>query len=89
MIAGWLVLRAELRRRWRTWLMLALIAGLFAGAVQAAAAGARRTDAAYPSLVAWSHPPDALLYSFPGQSQTFGQFSMAAAAKSSISRGPT
>ena len=81
MIAGWLVLRAELRRRWRTWLMLALIAGLFAGAVQAAAAGARRTDAAYPSLVAWSHPPDALLYSFPGQSQTFGQFSMAAAAR--------
>src|SRR5215469_8554243 len=79
--AGWLVLRAEFRARWRTWLMLVLIAGLFAGAVQAAAAGARRTDAAYPSLVAWSHPPDALLYSFPGQSQTFGKFSMAAAAR--------
>ena len=79
--AGWLVLRAEFRRHWRTWLMLALIAGLFAGAVQAAAAGARRTDAAYPSLVAWSHPPDALLFSFPGQSQTFGKFSMAAAAR--------
>ena len=81
MVAGWLVLRAEFRRRWRTWLMLALIAGLFAGAVQAAAAGARRTDAAYPSLVAWSQPPDVLLYSFPGQSQTFGQFSMAAVAR--------
>jgi ABC-type lipoprotein release transport system permease subunit len=75
------VLRAEFRRRWRTWLMLALIAGLFAGAVQAAAAGARRTDAAYPSLVAWSQPPDVLLYSFPGQSQTFGRFSMAAVAR--------
>jgi hypothetical protein len=79
--AGWLVLRAEFRKRWRTWLMLALIAGLFAGAVQTAAAGARRTDAAYPSLVAWSHPPDGLLYSFPGQSQKFGHFSMAAAAR--------
>jgi len=79
--AGWLVLRAEFRRRWRTWLMLALIAGLFAGAVQAAAAGARRTDAAYPSLVAWSQPPDVLLYSFPGQSRTFGKFSMAAVAR--------
>jgi len=61
--------------------MLALIAGLFAGAVQVAAAGARRTDAAYSSLVAWSQPPDVLLYSFPGQSQTFGKFSMAAAAR--------
>ena len=79
--AGWLVLRAEFRRHWRTWLMLALIAGLFAGAVQAAAAGARRTDAAYPSLVAWSHPPDALLYPFPGQSQTFAKFPVAAVAR--------
>ena len=81
MVAGWLVLRAEVRRRWRTWLMLALIAGLFAGAVQVSAAGARRTDAAYPSLVAWSQPPDVLLFSFPGQSQTFGKFSMAAVAR--------
>src|SRR5215469_11334542 len=76
--AGWLVLRAEFRARWRTWLMLALIAGLFAGAVQAAAAGARRTDAAYPSLVAWSHPPDALLFAIPGQSRTFARFPLAA-----------
>jgi hypothetical protein len=79
--AGWLVLRAEVRRRWRTWLMLALIAGLFAGAVQAAAAGARRTDAAYPSLVAWSRPPDALVLSFQGQSQTFAKVSLAAAGR--------
>jgi hypothetical protein len=79
--AGWLVLRAEFRVRWRTWLTLCLIAGLFAGVVQAAAAGARRTDSAYPSLVVWSHPPDALLFSFPGQSGTFGKFSMAAVAR--------
>jgi hypothetical protein len=75
------VLRAEFRTRWRTWLMLALIAALFAGAVQAAAAGARRTDAAYPSLVAWSQPPDALVLSFPGQSRTFAKVSLAAAAR--------
>ena len=81
MAAGWLVLRAELRTRWRTWLMLALIAGVFAGAVQAAAAGARRTDSAYPALVTWSHAPDVLLFSFPWQSRTFGQFSLAAAAR--------
>ena len=48
MNAGWMFLRAELRRRWRAWLALALIVGAFAGVVEAAAAGARRTDAAYP-----------------------------------------
>ncbi len=67
--------RAELRRRWRAWLALALIVGAFAGVVEAAAAGARRTDAAYPSLLAWSRAPDLLVFSFPGRSQTFAQFS--------------
>jgi hypothetical protein len=81
MAAGWLVLRAEFRARWRTWLMLALIAGVFAGAVQAAAAGARRTDLAYPGLLAWSHAPDVLLFSFSGPSQTFGHFSLSSAAR--------
>ena len=60
------VFRAELRRRWRAWLALALIVGAFAGVVEAAAAGARRTDAAYPSLLAWSDAPDVLLFSFAG-----------------------
>ena len=72
--------RAELRRRWRAWLALALVAGAFAGVVEAAAAGARRTDAAYPSLQTWSDAPDLLLFSFPGTSQTFGQFSPRAVA---------
>jgi hypothetical protein len=60
MAAGWLCFRAELRRRWRAWLALALIVGAFAGVVEAAAAGARRTDAAYPGLLAWSDAPDVL-----------------------------
>jgi hypothetical protein len=81
MAAGWLVLRAEFRARWRTWLMLALITAMFAGAVEAAAAGARRTDSAYLSLLAWTDAPDVLLFSFPGRSQTFGQFSLSAAAR--------
>ena len=72
--------RAELRRRWRAWLALALVVGAFAGVVEAAAAGARRTDAAYPSLQAWSDAPDLLLFSFPGTSRTFGQFSPQAVA---------
>ena len=78
--AGWMFFRAELRRRWRAWLALALIVGAFAGAVEAAAAGARRTDAAYPSLLAWSDAPDVLLFSFPGASGTFAQFSPREAA---------
>jgi hypothetical protein len=45
MNAGWMFLRTELRRRWRSWLALALIVGAFAGAVEAAAAGARRVPA--------------------------------------------
>ena len=44
MAAVWIRLRAELRMRWRAWLVLALIAGLAGGAVTAIAAGARRTD---------------------------------------------
>lgn len=62
-----IVLRTGLRNRWRGWLGLALIIGLFGGAVEAAAAGARRTDSAYPQLVDWAHTPDVLIYSQPGQ----------------------
>lgn len=61
MTAVWLVVRAGLRARWRAWLALALVAGVLGGLVSAVAAGARRTDAAYPALVAWSRPPDDLI----------------------------
>ncbi len=54
----WLVVRAGLRARWRSWLVLAVLTGLAGGLVTAVAAGARRTDAAYPALVAWSAAPD-------------------------------
>jgi len=80
MNAGWMLLRAELRRRWRSWLALALIVGAFAGAVEAAAAGARRTDAAYPALLAWSRAPDLLAVSAPGQS-VFGAIPQSALAR--------
>jgi hypothetical protein len=45
-------LRAEMRGRWRALLSLALIAGVAAGASMAAAAGARRTQTAYPRFAA-------------------------------------
>jgi putative ABC transport system permease protein len=42
--------RADARRSWPAWLALGLLLGLAAGAVVAAAAGARRTDSAYRDL---------------------------------------
>ena len=50
-----LTLRAELRRRWRPMLMLALLLGITGGVVLTAAAGAVRTDTAYPRLLRWAN----------------------------------
>lgn len=71
MAAPVLFLLAQLRSRWRGWLGLALLVGLFAGAVEAAAAGAERTGSAYPRLLAWSNAPDAMVLSPVSRSQTF------------------
>ena len=53
--AAWLVLRAELRARWRAWLTLAVLVGLAGGVVLTAAAGAQRTDTAFPRLLESDH----------------------------------
>ena len=50
----WLALRADLRQRWRALLSLAVLLGLIGGVVLTAAAGARRTDTAYPRLLTWA-----------------------------------
>jgi len=50
----WLALRADLRVRWRTMAALAVLLGLIGGVVLTAAAGARRTDTAYPRLLRWA-----------------------------------
>jgi hypothetical protein len=63
--AVWLFLRAESRRRWRAWLSLALIAGVFAGGVMTAAAGALRTGSAYARLLDWSRAPDTVVFADP------------------------
>jgi putative ABC transport system permease protein len=52
---AWLALRADLRRRWRALLSLAVLLGLIGGVVLTAAAGARRTDTAYPRLLTWAN----------------------------------
>ena len=52
---------SDLRRRWRTWLVLALLIGLAGTAVLGAAAAARRTESAYPRLVERTNMFDVLV----------------------------
>jgi ABC-type lipoprotein release transport system permease subunit len=54
----WFRVRAELRAKWRTVVVLALVAGIGGGIALTAIAGARRTDAAMPGFVAYSLPDD-------------------------------
>jgi ABC-type lipoprotein release transport system permease subunit len=77
MTAVWLFLRAEARRRWRAWLSLALIVGVFTGGVVTAAAGASRADSAYARFLNWSRAPDALVAAEPYTSD-FARLSPAA-----------
>ena len=59
--AVWLRLRAELRRQWRGWLALAMLLGVISGVALTAAAGAWRTDTAYPRFLSRSHAADLLV----------------------------
>jgi hypothetical protein len=56
-----LVFRARFRRRWRSWLAVALLISVVAGIVLAAAAAGRRTESAFPRFVA-AHGFDAVVY---------------------------
>jgi hypothetical protein len=55
MATVWLRLRADIRLRWRALLNLALLLGVAGGVVLTAAAGAHRTDTAYPRLLQWAN----------------------------------
>jgi ABC-type antimicrobial peptide transport system permease subunit len=59
MTTVWFALRADVRRRWPALLGLALLLGLIGGVVLTAAAGARRTDTAYPRLLNWANATQA------------------------------
>ncbi len=56
-----LVFHAELRRRWRSWLAIALLISVVGGLVLAAAAAGRRTENAFPRFVA-AHGFDSIVY---------------------------
>jgi hypothetical protein len=54
-----LAFRAELRRRWRSWLAIAILISVVGGLVLAATAAGRRTESAFPRFVA-AHGFDAV-----------------------------
>jgi ABC-type lipoprotein release transport system permease subunit len=59
MAAVWLLVRCDLRRRWRSLVVVALLVGLVGVVVLTAVAGARRTESAYPRLRDAVHTSDA------------------------------
>jgi hypothetical protein len=61
MRAVWRLVAHELSTRWRSWAGLVLLAGLAGGVVLAAAAGAHRTDTAYPRFLQASRASDVLV----------------------------
>jgi ABC-type lipoprotein release transport system permease subunit len=59
MVPVWLLVRRELRRRWRSLTVVALLVGLVGAVVLTAVEGARRTESAYPRLLDALHANDA------------------------------
>jgi ABC-type lipoprotein release transport system permease subunit len=73
--------RADLRARWRSWSVLALIVGLFAGAVLTVAAGARRTDSAFARFDRTELAPDEMVFSPPNGGPVFAKLTTAQVSK--------
>ncbi len=69
-----MVLRAGLRLRWRPLLALSLMLGVIGGVVLGAAAGARRTDTAYPRLLTWAHAAQIRIIPTAGPGYGYGGF---------------
>jgi hypothetical protein len=61
MLAVGLLVAHKLRAGWRAWAGLAVIVAIAGGAVLAAAAGASRTESAYPRFLAQSNASDVLV----------------------------
>ena len=62
MTAAWFRMSGDARRRWRSWLALALLAGFAAGVVMASLAAAQRADSAFDRFRKWSNAADIQLF---------------------------
>jgi len=62
MRAAWLLSRYELRRRWPSLLLLAVLIAVTGGVTLTAAAGARRTSSSYNRFIATSKDQDAIVF---------------------------
>jgi FtsX-like permease family len=58
---AWMCARADLRRRWKSAVAIALLIGVAGAVVLCAYAGGRRTDSAYPRYLAATHAADLLV----------------------------
>jgi hypothetical protein len=73
--SAWYRLRAGFRRDWGGYLAIALIVGLVGGVAMASAAAARRTQSAFPRILAASHPSDLDVDPGPYSARVVGQIS--------------
>ena len=80
MEAVWLAFRAELRRRWRSWLAIAVLVAVIGGVVLATAAAGRRTESTFPGFVA-AHGFDAIVFANQPVSQVARLSGVTAATK--------
>jgi ABC-type lipoprotein release transport system permease subunit len=74
-VATWF--RAELRTRWRSWVLLAFIVGILAGSAVGVAAGARRTESALSRFLVATRAPDVFNFSTDEPGSVFAKVSFA------------
>jgi len=72
---AWYRLRAGFRRDWAGYLAIALIVGLLGGVAMASVAAARRTQSAFPRILAASNPSNLDVDSGPYSARVVGQIS--------------
>lgn len=80
------LVRAEIRRRWRGAAAVGLVLGLGSAAVLAAAAGARRTDTAFPRMLAATGGAQILVSSTDGDQSARSRFYERVAALEGVDR---
>ena len=82
---AWYRLRATLRRDWAGYLVIALIVGVLGGVAIGGVAAARRTQSAFPRILAASNPSNLHVDPGPYSARTIDQISHLSLVKSAES----